>query len=278
MRNESSEIYLYINELYSKIVDGFEVYNWPFAQQVINRFVNTGWLQRKEFANTLNKMLLKTSAEKGLNEQQINTILDHYLNTAKSQQSEQSIEAKKWIKEVIKNKVIKEQLQRKIRNINNSQELLVLLYVVLELKDKVLLQEITNKILLQTPCENIKTIVEILVNKKIDIETVQQAIKERINQLDIEKNAQHRDCLLQFIDLEKIINKNLSEKIIDKLRPLLASNNKENQLLALNCLDKLENIPESKKDLLKALLREINIDELQNEEKALLDRINKRIE
>jgi len=179
----------------------------------------------------------------------------------------------------MRSKVIMEQSKTKITLMNNTQELLDLLDIILELRNKALTQQVITRVVLQTPYENVKNILKnLLTNKRVNDEIVRQAFEARIDQLDIEKNAQHRNYLFQFIDLKEIINEKLSEKIIDKLRPLLASNNKENQLFALKCLDNLENLPRSKKDLLKALLREIKTDKWQDEEKDLLDKINKGIE
>lgn len=277
VREEGPEIYFYINELYSRIVDEFEVYNWPFSQQIINRFVNTAWPQKKEFASTLNKMLIKTTQEKGLNQQQIDSILTHYLNIAKLPQVEQSTEAKNWIKEVIENKLIVKSLQAKVNLINNPQELLQIFEIILELGNKDLSTQVISKIITQIPCGNIESVLRNLLSKKVDIEIIREAVKTRIDQLDIENNNQHRDCLNKFINIKEILDEKLSEKIVDKLRPLLASNNKERQIFALHCLENLEEIPNSKKDLLKVLVKEIKTEGWQKQEKEILNKIRKKI-
>ena len=277
VREESPEIYLYINELYSKIIEEFEVYNWPFSQQIIDRFVHAGWPQKKEFALTLNRMLLKTTHEKGLNQQQIDSILTHYLNIAKSPQNEQSTEAKNWIKEVIKNELIANSLQKRINSINNTQELLQIFEIVLGLKNEELLAQVISKIITQTPCENIESVLRDLLDRKADIEIIRKAVGERIDQLDVENNDQHRDCLNKFINIKEILDKKLSEKVVDRLRPLLASNDKGRQIFALYCLENLEEIPKSKKDLLKALVKEIKAEGWQEQEKEILNKIRERI-
>ena len=276
-KEESPEIYFYINELYSKIIEKFEVYNWPFSQQIIDRFVNTEWPQKKEFASTLNKMLLKTTHQKGLNQQQIDSILSHYLNLAKSPQKEQSTEAKDWIKEIIKNELIANSLQAKINSINNTQELLQIFEIVLKLKNDKLLAQVISKIITQTPCENIESVLRDLLDRKTDMNMIRKAVEARINQLDIENNNPHRDCLNKFINIKEILDERLSEKIVDKLRPLLASNDRERQIFALYCLGSLEEIPKSKRELLKVLVKEIKTEGWQGQEKEILNKIRKRI-
>jgi len=277
VRNESPEIYFYINELYSKIIDTFEVYTWPFSQQIINRFINTGWPQKKKFALNLNKMLLKTTDEKGLTQQQIDAILSQYLNIAKSFHKEQSEEAKNWLREVIKNGLILEKLQTKINSISNPEELRNLFDVISSLKRNELLKQVINKILLQTPCENIGDVIIELINKKTDIKMVIESLQTRIEQLNVEDNNQHRICLEKILGVKEIVDEKLSEEAIDKIKPLLASNNKEKQLFALNLLDNLQIIPETRKGLLKELLNALNYEGWQNEEKELLNKIKNRL-
>jgi hypothetical protein len=277
MRNESPEIYLYINsDLYSEIVNTFEVYNLPFSQNIIDRFINIGWPQKKEFVPNLNSMLLKTTSENGLTPQQIDTILTHYLNIAKSPNEEQNQEAKNWLKEIIKNKFIIESLRIKIDSINNPDELRNLFDVILGLRNKELSRRVVAKIVLQIPCGDIENILRDL-SHKANIKMIKEAVQAKVNQLNIENNNQDRECLGKVINTEEVIDETISKKIIDKLRPLLAGNNKEEQVFALKCIENLQEVPQSKKKLLKALVQEIKEEEWQEEEKEILFEIKKRL-
>jgi hypothetical protein len=276
MKNESPEIYLYINsDLYSEIVN-IEVYSWPFSQNIIDRFVNIGWPQKKEFVPNLNSMLLKTTIENGLTPQQIDTILTHYLNIAKSPDEEQNQEAKNWLKEIIKNKFIIESLRIKIDSINNPDELRNLFDVILGLRNKELSRRVVAKIVLQIPCGDIENILRDL-SHKANIKMIKEAVQAKVNQLNIENNNQDRECLGKVINTEEVIDETISKKIIDKLRPLLAGNNKEEQVFALKCIENLQEVPQSKKKLLKALVQEIKEEEWQEEEKEILFEIKKRL-
>ena len=134
-----------------------------------------------------------------------------------------------------------------------------------------------SKIINQTPCENIEDVLRNLLDKTTDIEIIRETVEARIDQLDIENNNQHRDCLDKFINIKEILDEKLSEKIVDKLRPSLASNDKGRQIFALHCLGNLEEIPKSKRDLLKALVKEIKAEGWQEQEKEILNKIRKRI-
>ena len=280
MRNESPEIYLYINdELYQKIVNEFEVYNWPFSLDVINRFANAGvgWPQKKEFAQTLNSMLLKTTNGNGLTTQQIDSVLSNYLNLAKSfNQQEQSKMAKNWLKKIVENELVAERLKEKIEGMNNPDELKNLFNIIVELGNKALVEKTTEKIILQIPCEIISAALDELFNKA-DIKMIRGAVLKRIEKLNLDDDNQDRECLKEVINANKIINNTISEKIIIKLKPLLASNDKEKQFFALNCINSLPRIPKSKKDLLKVLLQNINLEEWAEEEKEILHRVEKRL-
>ncbi len=277
-KDNSVEIYIYINELFLIIVNIIEVHNWPFSQYIIKRFDTIECTKKKKFAITLNKMLLKTNNEKGLNTEEINAILTYYLDIAKSTDGEQSEEAKNWLKEIIKNKYVIERLIIKIDSINNPKELSNLFVVIIALKNNKLLKQVITKIVIQTPCENIeKVIVYLSSNKKVKIEMIKESIQKKIDQLNIENDNQHRDCLGRIMNIKNIMDGKLSEKVIDKLRPLLASNDKEKQIFSLKCLGNLQEIPDSKRKLLKALVKEIKSDGWLDEGKEFLKNIKGRI-
>lgn len=103
-RNESQELVKFINNLFYKIVDDLDVYDWPFAQNIINRFNQVNeWETKKEIAKTLNLMLIKTQDQDGLKDQHIQSIYTNYLHQINAKNQDDII---KWISESLKNERI----------------------------------------------------------------------------------------------------------------------------------------------------------------------------
>ncbi len=275
-RHEKVEVY--INNLFLEIINTSKNYDWPFSQYIIGRFSKIEWSQKKELAITLNKMLLKTNNGEGLKQEQIFTILTNYLNIAKSTDEEQSEEAKYWLKEIVEYKSVIGKLIIIIDSINNPNELSNLLVVILALKNNKLLKQVITKIVTQISCENIEnTITDLSNNKKVKIGMIKESIQKKIDQLNIENDKQHRDCLGKIVKIKDVMDRKLSEKVIDKLKPLLTSNDKERQIFSLQCLGYLQEIPDSKRKLLKALVKVIKTEGWQDEEKKILYKIRRRI-
>jgi hypothetical protein len=275
-RNESPEIYLYVNENYFEIVNYYEVYDWPFSQNVINKFVNLPWEHKKKLAKTLNLMLLKTTNENGLKKDQINSILDQYLNLIRTVPNEEIEETVKWLMEIKENEYIKGHLKERLNSISNPAEQMKYLEILKEM-DKELLEESVTNIITHTSCENLTKIVDDL-KEKIETIVVKKALKNRLNKLTTD-NEEYVCYIEYLLDKDKILklSKEFIGLIIIKVKPLLASDKKEKQVSALRLLSRIEEIPQKKKNLVKTLLEAINYKNFLDEEKRVLEKVKKKV-
>lgn len=274
-RNENPEVYLYVNEIYFEIIDYYEVYDWPFSQNVINKFVNLPWEPKKKLAKTLNLMLLKTTNENGLKTDQINSILDQYLNLIRTSSNEETEETVKWLKEIKENECIKSHLNERLNSISNPAEQMKYLEILKEM-DKELLESSVTNIITHTSCENLTKIVEDL-KEKVEIIVIKKALKNRLNKFTTDD--EEYVCYIEYLlDNNKILklSKELIGSIISKVKPLLASDKKEKQINALRLLSKVEEIPSEKKNLVKTLLENIDENDFL-EEKEILEKVKEKV-
>jgi len=221
-RNESPEIYLYVNEIYFEIVDYYKVYDWPFSQNVISKFESLPWERKKKLAKTLNLMLLKTTKENGLKTDQINSILSQYLNFIRTAPNEETEETVKWLKEIKENGCIKSHLNERLNSISNPAEQMKYLEILKEM-DKGLLENSVTNIITHTSCENLNKIVDDL-KEKVEIIVVKKALKNRLNKFTT--GDEEYVCYIEYLlDNNKILklSKEFIGLIINKVKPLLAS-------------------------------------------------------
>jgi len=275
-RNESPEIYLYVNEIYFEIVAYYKVYDWPFSQNVISKFESLPWEHKKKLAKTLNLMLLKTTNENGLKKDQINSILGQYLNFIRTAHNEETEETVKWLKEIKENECIKSHLNERLNSISNPAEQMKYLEILKEM-DKELLENSVTNIITHTSCENLNKIVDDL-KEKVEIIVVKKALKNRLNKSTT--GDEEYVCYIEYLlDNNKILklSKEFIGLIINKVKPLLASDKKEEQVNALRLLSKIELIPQKKKNLVKTLLEAINDKNFLDEEKRVLEKVKKKV-
>jgi len=265
-----------VNEKYFEIANYYEVYDWPFSQNVINKFVNLPWEHKKKLAKTLNLMLLKTTNENGLKKDQINSILDQYLNLIRTVPNEEIEEIVKWLMEIKKNEYIKGHLKERLNSISNPAEQMNYLEILKEM-DKELLEDSVTNIITHTSCENLTKIVDDL-KEKIEIIVVKKALKDRLNKFTTDD--EEYVCYIEYLlgNNKKLkLSKEFIGLIINKVKPLLASDKKEEQVSALRLLSKIEEMPQKKKNLVKTLLEAINEKNFLEEEKRVLEKVKKKV-
>jgi len=279
-RNESPKIYLHVNNIYYELVDQLEASSWPFSQYVIDKFRGDNNSEnRKEYAKTLNLMLIKTTEKKELTTEQIDSILDFYINIATSQSDEQSQMTTKWLKEVIKNKLVKEQLAGRIKLVSEPSKQIKLLGIIKKLENYALLKETLISIFTKITCENFSATLDKILKQKINEKALNEALKTFIDNLKTDKMEQYKCSLKSIIEKKSIKgNAKIYALLIDKIRPLLASDKTTEQEFALELINEIKTIPGSKIELLKTLLNEIDKGKLTDDGKNLLNKVENKIE
>ncbi|MDA2920307.1 KAP family NTPase [Desulfobacterota bacterium AH_259_B03_O07] len=239
-RNEAPDVYRHVNGIYQEIIDFFNAYHWPFAQNTINR-LNTisNWDHKKEIANTINSMLKKSDADNGLIEEEVNSVIDNYVDIMFSnEQYENAI--KGWLSEVKENDFVKEIMIKNFESIEEISRLKKILDILSKIGDDDLLSHAIDTIILKTEDNRLAEIVN-----------------------DLNKGF-------------SLSEKHVGKLIDNKLKRLLASNEKEEQYYAIQVLEQLENIPKHDRNLLKTLLNDLESENFSDDEKVVLKRVIKK--
>lgn len=244
-QNRSEEIYTFANKKFEEIIDKTNPHSWPFADNMINRFKTMpSWEYKKEVANTINLMMQKTDKEDGLEDEQIELALDNYIELINdSDQDKENINETiaSWLSAISKNNNIVKIVTNRISIISEVGKQKILLKVVKDIGDISLLNDTINNI---------------LANKNDD-----ELIEE-----------------IEYLENEFGLSENNIENLIDKkVKTLIASDNKIDQLFGINILNSVNRIPDSDKTLLKSMLDDINKKDYEKEEEKLLVQAKKKV-
>jgi len=273
-RNESSEVYLYVNELFFEIVDDYKTYDWPFAQSVINKFKNLeDWEQKKKLAKTLTLMLKKTQEDKGLQENQIEDILNSYLDLIEAFSERKEIVIN-WIKETLVNDVIRNSL-KKIMKMMEINDLVKYIEIIKELGDKELTKIAIEGVFSDEECVSLQERLNALETAKIDKKILKSVIEEVLKDLTEDKNPEFYSCFLEFIVENHLLNREINKELVDKLKLWLTSKEPEKNILALKLLSEIE-IPPEKKEVIKALINDLDTELFTDENKELFEKVKKK--
>jgi len=273
--NRSPQIYLLVNKLFEDVVNRYESYNWPFAQNVINRFINIGnWDYQKEFAVTLNLMLNKTVENNGLSNEQVNSILDQYLNSVFNGKTE----AKEWLLQAMKNEHIKKMIVDKFGSVAELEKQKKIVEIIVETKDEELISRIIKNILNSTVVPQLRSTVEEVSQLlgKPNPELFKDILTEFLREIKSDEIEKYKDFIELYISLPEIIGGDES-LVIDKLRSPLASDDSKRQDFALNLLVKIEKIPSDKRVIIKELFQSIDENKLSEENKESIKKIKSRL-
>jgi len=271
-RNESPDLAIKMSKLLYKTIKYFKCFDWLSSDQIIDKFNQLPeWENKKEIAETLNLMLLKTTSEKGLKSSQIQRILRYYIDSLNK--DEESV--KKWLLGAIKNLIVKTELEGLIRGFSINEKLNLL--EIINQIDKDLSKESVEEIITETVSNELGSVFEKLNNTNISLALIRGAIK------NILKDFNKEDLLDGYFELfiDAILQNNLTDQTISntlasKLKPMLSSNKKEDVLFALNSLDKISISDSGKKKMIKGLLNDLDISEFSEEEILLYKRVKKK--
>lgn len=271
-KNESTKIILHINNIYRDIVKHFAVYNWPFAQNIINRFSRiTEWIVKKEIASTLNLMLIKTSDEKGLNQSQILTCLGNYVELIDTENKETVIE---WFSNILKNSVLTVHFRTVVSELATSEQLDII-GVLKKLKDDELIENVINETFEEIECDELDKIFDKLNEAEISKETIRRSIKTLLRK--IEKDDENFTCVIEFLTGNSISDGVIQNLVAEKVKHLIVSDNKDEILFALKIIDKIQISDSRKSNALKTLIQDINKEIFDEDELKVLKKLEKKL-
>lgn len=284
--NESRELFLYVNSIYKEIIEHADVYNWPFAELVISRFNNLPTFDdRKNISQTILLMLKRTKEEEeetiGLSLPQIEKAIDQFFEYHYSSIDEESKEAEKWLLELLTYKNIKTYVENKIKSFEDIEQQKKIMKVISKIRDDDIKQtSIYNIIKSSIINGEIKTDISLIIdnfgqNGEKYIKNSLLGIIEEISTEDIDN---YKKILEKVINLQKFLNNEDMNQIIDKLIPLISSDKKGLQKYAINRLNQIDYIPSEKHALLKQLINRIEFkkEEDQMQIKVIKSKLRKR--
>jgi len=282
--NESMEICLHANRSLQEIIDIFEVYDWLFADSVTKRFDSMpDFSGKKEIAQTLLKMLKKTKHNKegwkGLNQEQVNTIIDKFLSILFSGNDENSKEAENWFTAILKMRSIKPILGERIGSLTDITQLKEALTLVDKFQDEQLTLRVVETILNSDLTYaglvgNVQKITQIADSSLY----IRKSLLKLLGQIRIGQLDTYKAVVQASVEYQGIFDDNDIEILVDKLARLLAQDYPDN-IFACEQLNKLQNIPSSKRDSLKYPVSLANIpnDENSQQNEKILNDLRKKI-
>ncbi len=272
-KNESQDLIRFINGLFHKIIDRFDVYQWSFAQNIIDRFTKIrDWETKKEIAKTLNLMLVKTTEDKGLNEQQIRTIFTNYINLMNEANQDEIIN---WISKTLHNSILTEYFETIIeqQTYDKKFELLKLLN---KLNKNELVENIISTILKDVGCDEIEYVFKRIQNAKVNKEIIIKSIKTVLK--NIERESVNFECLIETLSKLKYSDNAIHNLIAEKIKNLLATEDSEEILFALKIIDNLDINDTHKLQAIKTLIQDINESNFQDKDLKFVKKMKKKYE
>lgn len=273
-KNDEQKIYLHINKIYSEFIKYFTIWNWPFAQQEIDKFNQLSeWKDKEAIADVLNLMIKKTEKNKGLDQNKIKLIFSNYINTFKTQGDKED-KILEWINLIIQNNIAKEQIIETIKNFDFKEKLNVI-KIIKEVESS-LLKESVNEIILNSECVNLQEVLNKFNAYKISKTIVKNSVKTILDSLSKESNEVRFKCFLEFVVSNDLIDENITSAIINKVRPLLGATNEE-IIFSLKIINKLKEIDVKKKKMIKTILEGLDDNDFDDEGKKLLTEVKKKL-
>lgn len=273
-KNDNQKIYLYITKIYLELIRYFSVWNWPFAQQEIDKFNQLSeWEDKEKIAIILNLMVKKTEKDKGLDQAKIKSIFLNYLNVFKTQDDNKD-KASEWVNLMIKNNIAKENIIETIKSFNYKEKLNII--TIIKDIDDVLLKESLDEIMLSSECINLQEALIKFNYYKIGKNIIKKSVKTILDDLSKETDEMRFKCFLEFVVNNGLVDKEITSIIINKVRPLLGATNKE-IIFSLNIIDKLNDIDDKKKNMIKTILDGLDDNDFDDEGKKLLIGVRKKL-
>lgn len=273
-KNDEQKIYLHINKIYSEFIKYFTIGNWPFAQQEIDKFNQLSeWKDKEAVADVLNLMIKKTEKDKGLDQNKIKSIFLNYINTFKTQ-SDKEDKVLEWINLIIQNNIAKEQTIETIKNFDFKEKLNII--KIIKDVESGLLKESVNEIILNSECINLQEVLNKFNTYKISKTIIKNSVKTILDSLSKESDEVRFKCFLEFVVNNDLIDENITSAIINKVRPLLGATNEE-IIFSLKIINKLEEIDDKKKKMIKTILEGLDDNDFDDEGKKLLTEVKKKL-
>ena len=223
-------------------------------------------------------MLSKTTETNGLDADQINTVLDLYMNLIYSGNAEQYEETKNWLTKAAKNSYIKKIMINKFSTVTEPSKQEKIIEVAIETKDEDLIKNIVKNILNSSKQPQIRTTAE-KIKKSLgssNLELFKAVASEYLKEIKGDEIEQYKEYIEFYIGSSEILSGN-EGLVIDKLKSALASDKKDRWMFAIDLLEKVDKIPDDKKGKVKELINDLNESTLSDIEKDRIKKIKNKL-
>jgi len=149
-------------------------------------------------------------------------------------------------------------VKTKVETVDQPEQQGKIIGLVFTLEDKKLMKDIISSVIKSADnYEQLRKTVSRIKLYKDSPKILKNALIVLLNDIKTGEIDYYKDVIRVCVKNQELFSETNIGKIINKLRPLLASDDKERQLFGVKMVNQLEVIPENKKSLLKTLLSEI---------------------
>jgi hypothetical protein len=270
VKNDEQKIYLYINQVYKKFITHFTTWNWPFAQELIEKFnLLSEWEEETEIAGTLNMMIKRTEESEGLTVGQTKNIFFYYIEIFKTNTDDEiNSTLFDWIKILVNNNITKKYIIELIEGYDFREKLNII--KIIKEVDRNLLEKSLVEIVSNFECSELVNVLDKLNNCKISKVKIRNAFKNVLGDVSKESDENRFKCFLKFLTKTELVDKTTTGLIINKIRPLIAGSS-EDVMFSLKIIKKLKDIEDKKKKMLKTILDGLDGEDFDEENIKLLE-------
>ena len=225
-----------------------------------------------EIASSLNLMLSKTSADKGLTKTQIITSLRSYTALLNGENREMII---RWFSIFVQNPNLAEPIRTVVSELAGDEKINTIRVIRL-LGDNDLMEVVLYEIFVELECEKLEEVLNQLIQAEIPMDAIKKGIKKTIREL--ERDDVNYNCLIEFFSRSNLSDGVIQNLLAEKIKPLLVSDSKDDILFALEVTDRLSISDSRKKNAIRVLIKDINRKSFTDkEEMRLLKRVERKI-
>ena len=132
------------------------------------------------------------------------------------------------------------------------------------------------QIISNSECVDLQEVLNKFNTYKVNKNIIKNAIKIVLENVSKETDETRFKGCLEFVVNNGLVDKNITSVIINKIRPLLGATNEE-IIFSLKIINKLKDIDDKKKKMIKTILEGLDDNDFDDEGKRLLAEVKKKL-
>ena len=126
-----------------------------------------------------------------------------------------------------------------------------------------IIESVITTILKNINCDELDSVFDKIENSEVSKDVIIKSFKSVLR--SIERKNENFECLIKRLSNEKFSDSMIHNLIAEKIKPLLASGEKEAILLALKIIENIDISDKLKLDVIKTLIQDINENDFQDD-------------